>query len=496
MVDSGWFNSVVQTSKSIGSVDADAWQHRMAEGWDPVNIPSRYAWELLAPAPTVTTGSNQGFPFSWSEPVLGYGITYTVTQAGVLSNATFFSNMANGICHSVGDGAAMNRVGLGVQTGLAVGYPGGSSYTNGTYTNVPLTGGSGAGALATVVVSGGAVSTVTPTTPGNGYVAGDGLSAAAIGGTGSGFSVPVATVTGSYQINRYLYRFLETEPCAIANTGSGGKAVLTCTAPITNMGFEYGQVYIVGAGSAPCPAFMGGGSNCLSASILPGGISSNGEVINLSVAAGTTFSTQSTKVQFYRLQPGDPVTTGAGLGASGCAPHPTQTTVTVLTLNIYVKSDGAVGFSENQNSQYSEGTYRCQWDGKMAGFFEDEWYPQIFTEDNAAHAFMSLHTNALAYATAWEQVPRSSHLAAQLASVEDSGLCPNYSGPFGGACYRTRLPQVKWPCISGRSSRRTGTSRRRTTTRMAPRYRPQVRRSRSRTARHSPRSPRLARLQH
>ncbi len=74
---------------------------------------------------------------------------------------------------------------------------GGSSYTNGTYNNVPLTGGAGSGALATVVVSGGAVTSVTVTYQGRDYAAGNTLSAAAanIGGTGSGFSVPVSTVT-------------------------------------------------------------------------------------------------------------------------------------------------------------------------------------------------------------------------------------------------------------------------------------------------------------
>jgi|GEM_PF-6433798 len=74
---------------------------------------------------------------------------------------------------------------------------GGSTYTNGTYENVPLSGGSGTGALATVVVSGAVVSTVTVTKVGKDYQVGDTLSAdnSYIGGTGSGFSVPVATVS-------------------------------------------------------------------------------------------------------------------------------------------------------------------------------------------------------------------------------------------------------------------------------------------------------------
>jgi hypothetical protein len=77
---------------------------------------------------------------------------------------------------------------------------GGTLYTNGTYTNVTLTGGSGSGAKATIVVSGGSVTTVTVTTPGNGYVVGNTLSAtaASIGGTGSGFSINVATIDDGF----------------------------------------------------------------------------------------------------------------------------------------------------------------------------------------------------------------------------------------------------------------------------------------------------------
>jgi hypothetical protein len=87
---------------------------------------------------------------------------------------------------------------------------GGTLYTNGTYTNVTLTGGSGAGAKATVVVSGGSVTTVTITDGGNYYLAGDSLSAtaASIGGTGSGFSVPVATVDDLFSAStNHLWQF-------------------------------------------------------------------------------------------------------------------------------------------------------------------------------------------------------------------------------------------------------------------------------------------------
>ena len=72
---------------------------------------------------------------------------------------------------------------------------GGSGYTNGTYSNVPLTtSGSGQGATANITVSGGAVTAVVIVNGGTGYVNADTLSAANtnLGGAGSGFSLTVA----------------------------------------------------------------------------------------------------------------------------------------------------------------------------------------------------------------------------------------------------------------------------------------------------------------
>jgi len=73
---------------------------------------------------------------------------------------------------------------------------GGTLYTNGTYTGVALTGGSGVNATANITVSGGSVTVVTIVNVGAGYVIGNVLSATAatIGGTGSGFSVPVSDI--------------------------------------------------------------------------------------------------------------------------------------------------------------------------------------------------------------------------------------------------------------------------------------------------------------
>jgi hypothetical protein len=103
-----------------------------------------------------------------------------------------------------------NGVGSGI-TEITFGGPvvtfgtitGGTLYTNGTYTNVSLTGGSGNGAKATITVAGNTVTTVTLTAGGSYYEVGDVLSAtaASIGGTGSGFSVPVATIEDGFDSN-------------------------------------------------------------------------------------------------------------------------------------------------------------------------------------------------------------------------------------------------------------------------------------------------------
>jgi hypothetical protein len=76
----------------------------------------------------------------------------------------------------------------------------GSSYVPGTYSEVSLTGGSGNDATATITVnSSGNVSVVTLNNGGQFYVVGDVLSASAssLGGSGTGFSITVNTITNA-----------------------------------------------------------------------------------------------------------------------------------------------------------------------------------------------------------------------------------------------------------------------------------------------------------
>lgn len=78
---------------------------------------------------------------------------------------------------------------------------GGSDYAGGgttSYSFIPLTGGAGSGATATISITNGVVTSVTQTLnlQGQGYTAGNVLSATAatLGGTGSGFSITVGAV--------------------------------------------------------------------------------------------------------------------------------------------------------------------------------------------------------------------------------------------------------------------------------------------------------------
>jgi hypothetical protein len=78
---------------------------------------------------------------------------------------------------------------------------GGAGYANGgttSYSFIPLTGGTGSGATATISITNGVVTSVTQTLnlQGAGYLAGDVLSATAatLGGSGAGFSITVSTV--------------------------------------------------------------------------------------------------------------------------------------------------------------------------------------------------------------------------------------------------------------------------------------------------------------
>lgn len=137
--------------------------------------------------------------------IQGAGQDVTLLDTAV---ANGYAIVVNGAWHSAhkslyginatGGGALGNSVPIGALGAITPG----SLYTNGAYTGVALTGGAGSGATADITVAGGAVTVVTLVNPGTGYAVGNTLSAtaASIGGTGSGFSIPVASATYNVRI--------------------------------------------------------------------------------------------------------------------------------------------------------------------------------------------------------------------------------------------------------------------------------------------------------
>jgi hypothetical protein len=125
------------------------------------------------------------------------------------ANTTGSQSVGMGANSLFNNTTASNNVGVGYNalnantTGVATfgSITGGSGYTNGTYTAVAMTPVSGATfatyPTVTVVVSGGAVTSVTLVTAGKGATTTAAtvltVAAALIGGTGSGFSIPVGT---------------------------------------------------------------------------------------------------------------------------------------------------------------------------------------------------------------------------------------------------------------------------------------------------------------
>ena len=134
----------------------------------------------------------------WVPPTMALcGVNLVVTHPGFDGVTNFIgwfdtSNPAAPIWH------AGNLLGTGSIEALGTITPG-SLYTAGTYRNVALTissGTAGTGATADIVVAGGAVTSVSLRKYGTGYDATSVLTAtaASIGGTGSGFHVPVTAV--------------------------------------------------------------------------------------------------------------------------------------------------------------------------------------------------------------------------------------------------------------------------------------------------------------
>ena len=179
----------------------------------------------------LTGGSGYALALTFTQVALsggtGSGVLATlVVTAGAVSSVTITSA---GLNYSVGDILTVPQTAgtawLGGGTfSTGAGGNDGNGYTAGTYTGQAMTGGSGTGMIATIVVGGTTkVTSVTITNPGTGYKVGDVLSAPLAGSptilfayvltaVGSGFKYTVATVTSGSVLNlSYSGQYVPTQ---------------------------------------------------------------------------------------------------------------------------------------------------------------------------------------------------------------------------------------------------------------------------------------------
>ncbi len=216
-----------------------------AVGYVPIGTsPTTAAW---GPLITGTVVANDLLVANSSGKIVDTSTVPSANFTGLNSaNAIVFSGGSIATLGSITGGSGYTPSGV-VRT-LGTITPG-SGYTAGTYTLVPLTGGTGTGLTATIIVeASGIVGSVALSAGfgGVGYTIGDVLSADAanLGGAGSGFSIPVATtqylavpVTGG------------TGTGAIANVGITAGGVVNFFA-LTNEGQNYSVSDVLSASVA------------------------------------------------------------------------------------------------------------------------------------------------------------------------------------------------------------------------------------------------------
>lgn len=205
----------------------------------------------------------------------------------------------------------------------------GHGYVAGTYTSVPLTGGTGSGAIATIVVSPDSVSTVTITTAGTGYALGDQLSAnnSSLGGTGTGFNWIV------YGLNKIGLNL-------IALRNQAGYSYFATQSANTG-GVAIG--YAVGLADLVSYALDVNGWARFTGPLLAGSINSKG-IVAANVTSASTYNNNTTYLGALPLyKPSDFVTLGGSIGfARGFSNS-------VVIDNIYSYVDG----SGNDNQAYT-----------------------------------------------------------------------------------------------------------------------------------------------
>jgi hypothetical protein len=181
-----------------------------------------------------TNGTYTNVPLTCSTNAAGQGaVASVVTISGGAVTGVTLPSSGTGLGFNAGNSLTVpvSIIGNGVATLGTI--TGGSGFTNGTYTGKKLLGGNGSGAVGTIVVSGGAVTSVTITSAGVNYKAGDVVTAATTsigGGAGVGFSVPVSTISSSSGFSVPVASATSSFPAALSQAGTGAVSLTTIKA--------------------------------------------------------------------------------------------------------------------------------------------------------------------------------------------------------------------------------------------------------------------------
>lgn len=171
---------------------------------------------------TPGTYSNVALTDNTTVSATGATVNIIVSIAGTVVSCSINNAGAFAAGYLQGDVCTVSNTLIG---GTGTGFTIPITVTGSSYTNVPLTGGSGTGAAATISIHSAqtAISFVTLTARGANYQVGDVLSIndPSPGGTGTGMSIPVAVVGGSSNAaNSWLYTAFQTLSGAVASDTS------------------------------------------------------------------------------------------------------------------------------------------------------------------------------------------------------------------------------------------------------------------------------------
>jgi hypothetical protein len=243
-----------------------------------------------------------------------------------------------------------------IQTGTIT--SGGTLYTNGTYLDIPLTGGSGSGARANLIVSGGAVTTVSIVDPGVNYIIGDALSVdnASIGGAGSGFVWTVNTTATAF------------DPLDIAAKSGFND-------PILAIASVHRELWLIG--NLTTEVWIGTGAADFYFQQV------QGAYINHGAAAHYSIASQDISVFFlHRDMQGD----GLVLQGTGYEVAEISTPRIVSEFKSYPTIDDAIGFCyQIEDHAFYELVFPTADKGWIYDLTTKQWSEKIWIDDNGNH---------------------------------------------------------------------------------------------------------------